>query len=139
MMGVGSTDLETKNITDHRFIPIVRSCLHLEQRPGLISLLAGKPNPSTFPISSLSFTFRDPADPESQLPVQLSQHELELALQYGPTAGVPELIDWVYDLQAMAHGRKRGEGWSVNIGNGSQDLIYKVGPVRMSEIVVHAQ
>lgn len=105
---------------------VVRSCLHLEQRPGLISLLAGKPHTSTFPFTSLSFTFRDPADPESELPVELSSAELEVGLQYSPTVGIPAMLEWVYGLQEIAHGRKRGEGWRASMGNGSQDLIYKV-------------
>ncbi|PSR72347.1 hypothetical protein PHLCEN_2v11795 [Hermanssonia centrifuga] len=100
--------------------------LPLEQRPGVISLLAGKPHSSTFPITSLNFTVRDPADPNSELPVQLSQEELELGLQYGPTVGIPALVDWFYGLQDVAHGRKVGEGWNISVGNGSQDLIYKV-------------
>ena len=104
----------------------VRACLHLEQRPGLISLLAGKPHTSTFPFTSLSFTFRDPADPESKLPVTLSQKELDEGLQYSATVGIPALIEWAYGLQELAHGRRRGEGWKLSIGNGCQDLIYKV-------------
>lgn len=98
----------------------------LEQRPGLISLLAGKPHTSTFPFTSLNFTFRDPADPQSELPVSLSQSELDEGLQYSPTVGISGLVEWAYGLQELAHGRKRGEGWKLSIGNGSQDLLYKV-------------
>ena len=29
-------------------------------------------------------------------------------------------------LQERSHGRKSGEGWRLTIGNGSQDLIFKV-------------
>lgn len=39
----------------------IRAMFPLENRPGLISLLAGKPNAETFPITSLQFTMRDPA------------------------------------------------------------------------------
>ena len=92
----------------------------------MLSLLAGKPHTSTFPFASLNFTFRDPADPESELPVELTQDELQTGLQYGPTSGVPELLEWVYGFQELVHGRKRTEGWEVSIGNGSQDLMYKV-------------
>ncbi|THG97515.1 hypothetical protein EW026_g4486 [Hermanssonia centrifuga] len=112
-------------IARNRTIEGIRSMLPLEQRPGVISLLAGKPHSSTFPITSLNFTVRDPADPNSELPVQLSQEELELGLQYGPTVGIPALVDWFYGLQDVAHGRKVGEGWNISVGNGSQDLIYK--------------
>ncbi len=99
---------------------------HLEQRPGVISLLAGKPHSSTFPITSLNFTVRDPANPQSEIPIELSQEELEVGLQYSPTVGLPALVDWAYGLQEIMHGRKVGEGWKISIGNGSQDLIYKV-------------
>ena len=47
-------------------------------------------------------------------------------MQYGPTAGLPSLQEWIYGLQEKMHGRKKGEGWRVTIGGGSQDVIYKV-------------
>jgi len=37
-----------------------------------------------------------------------------------------QLQNWMYGLQALSHGRKKGEGWAINIGAGSQDLLYKV-------------
>jgi tryptophan aminotransferase len=88
--------------------------------------LAGKPNSSTFPFTSLSFTTRDPTDPSKEIPLNLTDDELAVALQYGPTPGFDGLITWVYGLQEAAHGRKKGEGWNVSIGAGSQDLLYKV-------------
>lgn len=99
----------------------------------MISLLAGKPHASTLPFTSFSFTVRDPTDPAKEMPVQLTKDELEVALQYSPTQGTPELLEWVYGLQELAHGRRKGEGWKPLVGNGSQDLIYKV---RMSCSVV---
>jgi tryptophan aminotransferase len=110
------------------FTPLlVRAVLHLENsHPGLISMLAGKPHSSTFPITSLSFTYRDPANPGSEVAIQLSQEELDYGLQYSPTSGHPELIEWLYELQKLAHSRDKGENWSLTIGNGAQDLIYKV-------------
>ena len=107
--------------------PSVRSVLHLETtRPNLISMLAGKPHSSTFPISSLSFTYRDPLNPGQDVPIQLTEQELAVGLQYGPTTGHQELIDWLYGLQKFAHGRDNDGTWSLTIGNGAQDLIYKV-------------
>ena len=105
---------------------LVRACMHLERRPGVISLLAGKPHSSTFPFTSLSFTYRDPADPESETPVELTKEEVEIGLQYSPTVGLTEMLEWTYGLQERVHGRKRGEGWKISIGNGAQDLMYKV-------------
>ena len=104
----------------------VRAVLHLEQTPGILSLLAGKPHSSTFPITSLNFTFKDPVDPTVEFPVQLSQEELEVGLQYCLTPGIPQFLEWTYGLQKRAHGRDKGEGWSLTTGNGAQDLIYKV-------------
>lgn len=49
-----------------------------------------------------------------------------MGLQYGDTAGIKPLREWLYGLQEFSHGRKEGEGWSVSVGSGSQDLIYKV-------------
>ena len=107
----------------------VRSLFPLEERPGVISLLAGKPNNATFPITSLQFTTRDPSAPSGSAPginIELTEDELAVALQYSATAGLPELRDWVYALQEFSHGRRKGEGWQTSIGAGSQDLIFKV-------------
>jgi len=51
--------------------------------------------------------------------------DLAQALQYGDTAGLRPLLDWLAGLQEVNHGRKRNEGWRISIGCGSQDLIYK--------------
>lgn len=95
-------------------------------------MLAGKPNSDTFPITSLKFTARDPFNPTSEIPIELSNDELQTALQYNLTAGNTDLCDWIYGLQEISHGRKQGEGWKVSIGAGSQDLIYKV---RMYDVI----
>lgn len=101
--------------------------MHFEtSRPNLISMLAGKPHTSTFPITSLNFTYRDPLSPSSDVPVQLSERELAVGLQYSPTDGLPDFLDWLYGLQKLAHGRDRDGTWALTVGNGAQDLIYKV-------------
>ncbi|KAF8072222.1 PLP-dependent transferase [Lyophyllum atratum] len=103
----------------------IRSLFPLEHTPGLISLLAGKPNPSTFPFTSFSFSARSPLDDNIDVTLKLSDSELAKGLQYGATAGYEPLCDWIYGLQEFSHGRKRSEGWGLSIGSGSQDLIYK--------------
>ncbi|EKM58576.1 uncharacterized protein PHACADRAFT_207395 [Phanerochaete carnosa HHB-10118-sp] len=103
----------------------IRGLYPLESRPGLISLLAGKPNATTFPLTSIQLKARSPTDPEQEITTDLSGNALAEGLQYGPTAGIPSLIEWVYGLQEKEHGRKKGEGWRVSIGSGSQDVIYK--------------
>ena len=110
---------------------VVRGLYPLESRPGLISLLAGKPNSTTFPLTSIELTSRSPTDPAHEIKTAISGATLAEGLQYGPTAGLPSLIDWVYGLQERVHGRKKGEGWRVSIGSGSQDVIYKAcSPLR---------
>ncbi|KAF8715319.1 hypothetical protein AX14_012622 [Amanita brunnescens Koide BX004] len=103
----------------------IRSLLPLEATPGLISLLAGKPNGSMFPFTSFSFTARSPVDPSQETAVRIEGEDLAASLQYGATDGYQKLIEWLYGLQEQSHGRKQGEGWRISVGSGSQDLIYK--------------
>ena len=55
---------------------------------------------------------------------------LHIGLQYTFTNGLPALREWIIGLQERLHGRRKGEGWTVTIGAGSQDMIFKVGPYR---------
>ena len=104
----------------------VRSLYPLEATPGIISLLAGKPNPDTFPFTSFSFSARSPINPKEETVLTIEGNELTQALQYGPTTGEKQLVNWIEGLQEFSHGRKKNEGWRVSIGAGSQDLIFKV-------------
>ncbi|OJA19236.1 hypothetical protein AZE42_13310, partial [Rhizopogon vesiculosus] len=97
----------------------------LEKKPGVISLLAGKPSDAMFPFKSFSFTIASPTDPSQEQSISLSGKDLSVGLQYCDTAGIPRLIEWFMGLQERSHGRKSGEGWRLTIGAGSQDLIYK--------------
>lgn len=92
----------------------------------MISLLAGKPNPDTFPITSVSVNVRSPIIGEKESTVQISGPVLEEGLQYTATAGIPSLVKWFTGLQEYSHGRKEGEGWRISMGSGSQDALYKV-------------
>ncbi|KAL0576837.1 hypothetical protein V5O48_005134 [Marasmius crinis-equi] len=115
----------------------IRSLYPLEKTPNLISLLAGKPNASTFPFTSFSFTARGPTEDPSLLGpaggprdtdvnVTIDPEDLAMGLQYTDTAGIPGLLSWLGGLQEKMHGRKTsGEGWRISVGAGSQDLIYK--------------
>ncbi|KAJ7614107.1 PLP-dependent transferase [Roridomyces roridus] len=109
----------------------IRSLLPLEATPGLISLLAGKPNPTTFPFTSFSFTARAPPSEDGEnvegkeVELKLSGDDLAAALQYGPTAGLPPLVKWLMELQSQVHGRGSGESWALSVGSGSQDLLDK--------------
>ncbi|KAJ4470463.1 PLP-dependent transferase [Lentinula aciculospora] len=111
----------------------IRSLYPLEKKPGVISLLAGKPEPSTFPFTSLSFTARDPTNESFETTITIPRDELSPGLQYSDTAGLPDLLKWITALQEISHGRHHGrnasgggeEGWRVSMGTGSQDLIAK--------------
>ncbi|KNZ77518.1 Kynurenine/alpha-aminoadipate aminotransferase, mitochondrial [Termitomyces sp. J132] len=104
----------------------IRSLFPLEHTPGLISLLAGKPNPTTFPFTSFSFTAESPTKGEADVEVKIGSTELAHGLQYGATAGYEKLWEWFVGLQEFVHCRKKTEDWSISIGSGSQDLIYKI-------------
>ncbi|KAF5335652.1 hypothetical protein D9757_015419 [Collybiopsis confluens] len=109
--------------------------LPLEKTPNVISLLAGKPNASTFPFTSLSFTATDPTSEDgsgSETTINIPRDVLAPGLQYSDTAGMPPLLGWLTGLQERVHGRRHGreggegeEGWRISMGTGSQDLIFK--------------
>lgn len=100
----------------------------------MISLLAGKPNVDTFPITSMQFNLRDPVS-SVESTIVLTEAELAKGLQYSGSAGIPDLLNWLVGLQEYNHGRKRGEGWGLCFGTGSSDLIYKVShSVRGSQL-----
>ncbi|KAG6914741.1 hypothetical protein DXG01_015652 [Tephrocybe rancida] len=102
----------------------IRPLFPLEHTEGLISLLAGKPNPSTFPFTSFSFTASSPIN-DSDITLKLDSTELAQGLQYSATAGYENLSDWLIGLQDHSHGRKKSADWTLSVGSGSQDLIFK--------------
>ncbi|KAL0576846.1 hypothetical protein V5O48_005143 [Marasmius crinis-equi] len=101
----------------------IRSLFPLEQTPGLLSLLAGKPNPTTFPIASLSLSIRDPRSEINNIQdsknesdkvadlvnIRLSKDELEEALQYAEEGGVQIQTD--EDGVSVSHLRLVLESW----------------------------
>ncbi|KAH7906539.1 pyridoxal phosphate-dependent transferase [Hygrophoropsis aurantiaca] len=103
----------------------IRGLFPLENRPGVISLLAGKPNDAMFPFTSFNFSVKSPTDPSQEIPITLEGNDLALGLQYGATAGLPRLVEWFTGLQGRSHNRQKGEGWRLSVGGGSQDMIYK--------------
>ncbi|KAF5326724.1 hypothetical protein D9619_004066 [Psilocybe cf. subviscida] len=104
----------------------IRTLFPLEKVPGVISLLAGKPNASTFPFTSLSFNARSPSDPDSETKLTIDGAELTQGLQYGDTSGLKGLLDWLHGLQGLSHGRKMDEVHAmVNPG----DAVFVESPV----------
>ncbi|KAF9045353.1 PLP-dependent transferase [Panaeolus papilionaceus] len=103
----------------------IHSLVPLQNTPGIVSLLAGSPNPDVFPFRSLIVHPIAP-DGTDQPELTLEGKELKVALQYGETPGFRPLLDWITGLQEFSHGRKRDDNvWRVSMGSGSQDVIYK--------------
>lgn len=113
----------------------IRSLFPLEQTPGMLSLLAGKPNPETFPFNAITLELKP--EPEGSEPVQvrIEGKDLDDGLQYSATDGIKSLNSWLVEWQMRIHGRelvRAGEehdarsSWRVSVGMGSQDLLTKV-------------
>lgn len=102
----------------------------------MISVLGGKPNPFSFPITGLTIDVRSAADPPGapETPLTISSEALADGLQYGMTAGYGPLLDWLVGLQAYSHGRRDGEGWRISMSSGSQDAIYKVRILNLARL-----
>lgn len=80
----------------------IRRLQPLVSLPGMISLGGGLPNPDCFPITSLSFGVKMPT--RNEMSISLSDMELNTALQYSPTAGIPKLHSQLMELQRREHG-----------------------------------
>ncbi|KAG8707522.1 hypothetical protein FRC09_001776 [Ceratobasidium sp. 395] len=123
--------------TTLRTIDGIRGLLPLELQPGVISLLAGKPNPTTFPIEELSITLRSPTAPQPYQPtassdstvfetLTLKNADISTALQYSFTDGIPELRQTLAVFQKNEHGVDVDDvNLQLAMGSGSQDLLYK--------------
>ena len=91
----------------------------------------GKPNPHTFPFEKITLQLKPPVGstekPTTPTAITIEGEDLEVALQYGPTPGLTKLRAWLEEFQMKVHKREKGD-WGVNIGTGSQDAMFKVGP-----------
>ncbi|VDC07611.1 unnamed protein product [Peniophora sp. CBMAI 1063] len=103
----------------------IRGLFPLEKKPGVLSLLAGKPSGSMFPFTSVTFGTRDPTNPDREYKLDVAPDLLGQGLQYGGTDGIPPAVEWLTMLQETEHKRNRNEGWRVSVTAGSQDAIYK--------------
>ena len=114
----------------------IRSLFPAELLPGMLSFLAGKPNPQTFPLSAITLTVAPAPGASAPVEVPISGAALAAGMQYGPTNGIRELNEWLVKWQERIHRRtcpavgataRPGAGnWRVTIGQGSQDLLTKV-------------
>ncbi|WVQ63748.1 uncharacterized protein L199_001901 [Kwoniella botswanensis] len=93
--------------------------------PGIVS--AGRPNPTTFPFSSITLNLKSPlADAQAkEESITIDTEDLDIALQYSPSPGLGKLVDWAVGLQSQVHNRQRDGKWTVSFGSGSQDLMSK--------------
>lgn len=99
----------------------IRRLLPFVNLPGMISLGGGQPNPSLFPITGLSFGVKTPDGDE--VDISLSKAELNEALRYSSTSGIPKLCSALVDLQGREHGLLDGRGYdtALTVTVGSQD------------------
>ncbi|KAJ7114790.1 pyridoxal phosphate-dependent transferase [Mycena epipterygia] len=110
----------------------IRGLFPLENIPGMISLLAGRPNSSTFPFESITMKLKPTlagmvhrAGDNDSFELTLDGDVLSEALQYGMTAGVARFINWLETFQTHVHKRVFDGSWAICVGCGSQDLMFK--------------
>ncbi|VFV33231.1 kynurenine alpha-aminoadipate [Lynx pardinus] len=63
----------------------------------VISLATGSPNPNTFPFKTAVITV------DNGEPIQFNEEMMKRALQYSQSAGIPELLSWLKQLQVKLH------------------------------------
>lgn len=117
----------------------IRGLFPLE-KPGVVSFLAGKPNPATFPFESVTLHLKPPlgidagdaayvkslegqkdqeglaisVDDKGQIVLEIEGRDLQEALQYGPTAGIPRLVTFLTEFISTVHERPIPSGPSSN-------------------------
>jgi len=101
------------------------TALLIKSKPSVISLAGGNPNPSLFPFQQAEFKLRDGTV------LQLSEQQMNVALQYGPTEGMADLVNFLKKLQKTLHNPptmnvmpKEG-GLDICVTLGSADAICK--------------
>ena len=87
-------------------------------RYGKVSLGGGNPHPSTFPFAGMTLLLKDGVS------LEVSEGDMETALQYSATAGLPDLVAWLKELQHTSHGRTL-DSFDLSIGGGSQEVLTK--------------
>ena len=88
----------------------IRDLLEITERPGIVSLAGGLPNPATFPVDALA---RASAAALADDPL--------VALQYGPTEGYRPLRRWVAERAGIGSSDEGGE--QVLVTSGSQQAL----------------
>jgi len=79
--------------------------------PGMISLGGGMPNPETFPFAGITFTVDDGTE------LNFDAADMQGALQYSSTSGVPALVAELQALQRREHNPPSDRSICVNTGS----------------------
>lgn len=114
-------------LTSRRRSNLIRQLTEIYMtQPNSVSLAGGMPNADTFPINSISMTYKH------DIPVKLSKHELSTALQYGPSQGYGPLVKKWKEFQKTWHSPKRND-WEVALTSGSMDACNKIFEMMIDE------
>ncbi|XP_039179087.1 kynurenine/alpha-aminoadipate aminotransferase, mitochondrial isoform X2 [Crotalus tigris] len=97
--------------------------------PSLISLAGGAPNSNMFPFRTATIIIKD------ETRVEIKEELMKRALQYSASAGIPELLSWLKDLQKTVHNPptvdyspQEGQ-MEMCITTGSQEGLCKLRPL----------
>ncbi|XP_057580458.1 kynurenine/alpha-aminoadipate aminotransferase, mitochondrial-like [Hippopotamus amphibius kiboko] len=86
----------TSAAREHSAIRVMAEILGKASKSAL-SLAAGAPNPNTFPFKTAVITI------ENGEAIQFDEEIMKRALQYSQSAGLPELLSWLKQLQIKLH------------------------------------
>jgi len=86
--------------------------------PGAISLGGGMPAPQLFPVTGVTYELKN------NTKLEIDSKVLTEALQYGNTAGLPELLEELKTLQKRKHNPPYDK-WQVLVTTGCQDALAK--------------
>jgi kynurenine/2-aminoadipate aminotransferase len=96
---------------------------------GMISLGGGMPNTEYFPIKAVDVHLKDGST------IAIKGSDMTTALQYSPSYGLPELVEWLKGYQEKEHRPPYGsrEEWHVCVTNGSSDANSKAFDMLIQE------
>ncbi|KAJ3337805.1 hypothetical protein HDU93_000480 [Gonapodya sp. JEL0774] len=98
----------------------VRALQPLLAIPGMISLGGGYPDTATFPFESVSMKLKTGET------LEIGKEDMAKVLQYNSTAGLPNLVTWLRDLQIILHKPPLADiEWDICVTTGSQDGLSK--------------
>ncbi|KXS11935.1 PLP-dependent transferase [Gonapodya prolifera JEL478] len=98
----------------------VRALQPLLAIPGMISLGGGYPDTATFPFESVTMKLKTGET------LEIGKEDMAKVLQYNATAGLPQLVSWLRDLQIhLHHPPLPASEWDICVTTGSQDGLAK--------------